>query len=188
MRYADDFLICFQKKKEAYGIYEALDKRLEKFGLKLSREKTKTIPFGRYAEENARRKGKKPETFEFLGFTHYNGRTRKGNYKLDRRTIARRFTAKLRELKEWIKKARYAQPRDKWWRTFKAKLRGHYQYFGISGILDRIQAFGFYALHIVIKWVSRMSQKRREARHNLLKYLARNPLPEPKIYVNLWTY
>ena len=188
VRYADDLLVCVQKKREAYGIYEALGKRLEKFGLKLSREKTKIIPFGRYAEENAKRKGRKPETFEFLGFTHYNGRTRKGSYKLDRRTIARRFTAKLMDLKEWIKKARYAQPRDKWWRTLKAKLRGHYQYFGISGNLDRIRAFGSQALHIVIKWVSRMSQKRHKAKQNLLKYLARNPLPEPKIHVNLWSF
>lgn len=187
IRYADDFLICMQKKHEAERMYRELRKRLEKFGLKLSEEKTGLIPFGRYAEENARRKGKKPDTFEFLGFTHYNSRTRSGGYMVDRKTIARRFTAKLQKIKEWIMVERYA-PKPEWWTTLKAKLRGHYQYYGISGNIDCIRAFGNLAVRIVIKWVCRMSQKRQKAKRNILRYMEKYPLPKPKVHFNLWSF
>lgn len=188
IRYADDFVICTQRQNDAKRIYEALGKRLNKFGLELSEEKTRVIPFGRYAQKNARRRGQRPATFDFLGFTHYNAQTRKGAYKKGIRTIRKRFTKKLAEIKAWIKKTRYRRKLPEWWPILGRKLRGYYQYYGVSGNYDRIRAFHQQVLRLAAKWVSRMSQKRLRALKNFWNYVKRCPLPPPKIYVNLYAF
>lgn len=188
IRYADDFIICVQRKEEAERIHEALEKRLNKFGLELSAEKTRVIPFGRYARENARRRGKKPPSFDFLGFTHFNDRTRKGYYKLGRSTSAKKFREKLQGIKEWVKKERYMMSLREWWPIFKAKLLGHQRYYGVSGNCASVRAFTREALYIVSKWVSRMSQKRLKALVRFWTFVKHNPLPTPKIYVNLYAF
>ena len=188
IRYADDFIICVQKKEEAYRIYEVLKKQLGKFGLEVSEEKTRVIPFGRYAKENARRKGEKPPSFDFLGFTHFNDQTRRSYYKLGRRTSAKKYREKLRQIKEWIKMERYMMPLREWWLILKAKLLGHQRYYGVSGNCARVRAFTRQALYIVAKWVSRMSQRRLKALKRFYNFVKHNPLPEPRIYVNLCSF
>lgn len=188
IRYADDFIICVQKKEEATKIHQALGQRLAKFGLELSAEKTRVIPFGRYAEANARRRGLKPPTFDFLGFTHFNDKTRKGYYKLGRRTSAKKFREKLKAIQAWVKVVRYAMPLRAWWPLFISKLRGHQRYYGVSGNFPRVRAFTQQALHIAAKWVSRMSQKRLNARKRFWEFVKRHPVPSPQIYVNLYAF
>ena len=87
VRYADDFVCCFQYESEAKAFYEALIKRLRKFNLEISEDKTNILPFGRFAEKDCKRKwGKKPSTFDFLGFTHYCGKSKKGNFRVKRKS------------------------------------------------------------------------------------------------------
>ena len=188
IRYCDDFIVCVQKKKDAERILAALKERLAKFGLELSAEKTKVIPFGRYAEENARRKGQKPPAFDFLGFTHFNGKTRSGHYKLGRRTSAERFREKLKAVKRWVKAVRYLMPLRKWWPIFQVKLMGYQRYYGVSGNYERVEAFTEQALRIAAKWYERTSQRPQKARQRFWRFVERYPVPRPKIHVNLYAF
>lgn len=96
LRYCDDLVILVQYKKEAEKILVELNKRLNKFGLDLSKEKTRLIEFGRYARINAEKKDKKLDTFDFLGFTHFCDRTRKGKFKVGRKTKRKKFNTSLK--------------------------------------------------------------------------------------------
>ena len=106
LRYCDDFVVLVQYKKEAEKILDKLCKRLSKFGLDLSKEKTRLIEFGRYAKVNV--KDKKPDTFDFLGFTHFSDKTRKGNFKVGRKTRRKKFNASLKKMNGWLKSVRNA--------------------------------------------------------------------------------
>ena len=86
MRYCDDFVICAQHKREAYRIMGLIKQRFDKFGLELSEEKTRIVEFGRFAEERRAKEGKRAETFNFLGFTHYCSISRSGKFKVGRKT------------------------------------------------------------------------------------------------------
>jgi RNA-directed DNA polymerase len=104
VRYADDFVCCFQYANEAKGFYRSLIKRLNKFGLSIAPEKSKIIQFGLFASANARCQGRrKPETFDFLGFTHYCGQSRNGKFRVKRKTSRKKFKAALFRMKQWIK-------------------------------------------------------------------------------------
>lgn len=187
IRYCDDFVICVQKKSEAKKIRNSLEQRLKKFGLELSEEKTRVIAFGRYAEQNAKRKGKKPETFEFLGFTHFNGKSRKGNYKVGRKTAQSKFSAKVKELNTWLRKIRNQAKPKEWWPTLCAKLRGHYQYYGVSGNFAGIKRFYTAAIRLVYKWLNRRSQKKSFNWTTFIDYIRNVGLPTPNISHNLYT-
>ena len=103
VRYADDTVLGFQHQAEADRFLGDLRERLRKFGLELHPDKTRRIEFGRFAEQNRKRKGEgKPETFGFLGFTHISGKDRNGNFTVKRRTIRKRMRAKLREIKQQL--------------------------------------------------------------------------------------
>ena len=101
MRYADDFVCCFQYKSEAEEFFQSLKVRLQKFNLEIAEDKTKIIPFGRFAEKDAKQTGnRKPATFDFLGFTHYCGTSKEGNLRMKRKTSRKKLQAKLKESKE----------------------------------------------------------------------------------------
>lgn len=187
VRYADDFVICVQYKDEAERILEALRKRLEKFGLELAVDKTKIIGFGRYAVENAKNKGQRAGTFNFLGFTHFCDKTRTGKFKVGRTTDRKRFTAKMKEMKNWLKSVRNTAPVKDWWPILCAKLRGHFQYYGVSGNFRGIARFYHLTVRLMLKWLNRRSQKKSYNWESYLEYLKRYPLPTPKIYHNLYT-
>jgi RNA-directed DNA polymerase len=100
IRYADDTVLGFQYQADADRFLENFRERLKKFGLELHPDKTRRIEFGRFAEQNRKKRGEgKPETFDFLGFSHISGKDRNGKYALKRKTIAKRLRAKLREIK-----------------------------------------------------------------------------------------
>ncbi|MCP4651986.1 MAG: group II intron reverse transcriptase/maturase [Candidatus Omnitrophica bacterium] len=181
VRYADDVVECFESEEEAERFVKSLTKRVEKFGLKLSKEKTKIVKFGRQAWKNRQVTGKKAGTFNFLGFTHYCGTSRKGNYKVGRKTEGKRFNVKMKELNEWLKRARNMATRAEIWRTLSAKLRGHYQYYGVSENGNQINKYYKNAVKLAYKWLNRRSQKRSYNWSRFNRLLEYNPLPQPRI-------
>lgn len=130
--YADDFVCCFQRKSDAEKFYILLQERLKMFGLELEMSKTRLIEFGKYAEENRKEKGLgKPETFDFLGFTHYCSRSRGGWYRVKRKTSKRKFKAKIKSFKQWIIHNRVLKIKEIM-KKVNEKLRGHYHYLWIE--------------------------------------------------------
>jgi RNA-directed DNA polymerase len=129
IRFADDAILCFQHKEDAEKVLEVLPRRFEKYGLTLHPEKTRLIEFGRYAAKNARKQGKKPATFNFLGLVHLCARSRQGKFTVHVKTIAKRLGRGLKAVWEWCKQHRH-DPVNEQQKTLNAKLRGHYQYYG----------------------------------------------------------
>jgi len=187
VRYADDFIICVQYKEDAEKILEALRTRLRKFKLELSEEKTRIIEFGRYAKINARSKGIKPGTFNFLGFTHFIDKTRKGKFKVGRKTEKRKMVAKLKEMNNWLKRIRNLYHIKEWWKILKAKLSGHFQYYGVSGNYRSISRFYYLTIRLIFKWLNRRSQKKSFVWKTFTEYLNKYELPKPKIHHNFYT-
>ncbi len=181
-RYADDFVICFEKAEEAEEFGRVLRERLHKFGLAVSEEKSRIISFGKYPYYAARDEGKKLETFDFLGFTHYCTKTRKGYFKLGRKTSRMRYRQKLKETNRWLKDVRNMIKMEDWWKVLRMKLIGHYRYYGISGNMRDLKAFYNQTVKLAYKWINRRSQKKSYNITQFYKMLEYNPLPKPKIY------
>ena len=159
-RYADDFVSCFQYREEAERFLEEMERRLKKFNLEIEPSKTKLLEFGRYAEERTRRKGKEPEQFDFLGFTHYGGRTREGKYKVKRMTSKKKFRAKLKEATEWLRKERSRMKKGELLRRAKQKLEGHLNYYAITDNRRRCDEYRTQVTRQLYKWLNRQSQRR----------------------------
>ncbi len=160
IRYADDFIICVQLESDAKTILSALEARFRQCGLTLSKEKTRLLEFGRYALARAGRRGEKPETFDFLGFTHYCGRSRVGKFKVGRKTSKKKFRLKAKALNDWLRRIRNARPHKEWWGLLKLKLKGHYNYYGVGGNYPGIQRYYWLAVRLTFKWLNRRSQRR----------------------------
>src|SRR5262244_1387227 len=131
IRFADDAMLCFQHKEDAEKVWRVLPKRFEKYGLTLHPEKTRLIEFGRYATRKAKKRGKKPETFAFLGFTHICARSRRGKFTVHVKTLAKRFRRGLQAAADWCQQHRHDAVSEQQ-KMLNAKLRGHYQYYGRS--------------------------------------------------------
>jgi group II intron reverse transcriptase/maturase len=159
-RYADDFVACFQYREDAEKFMHRLEVRLKEFGLELAKEKTRTLPFGRYAKTQALKKGTKPQTFTFLGFQHYCGTTRRGCFKVKRQTCGKRMRRKLREFSEWARKARCVMRKGDMIRAAIRKLKGHVNYYGVTDNGKRVSAFLYRAGIMLFKWLNRKSQRR----------------------------
>jgi retron-type reverse transcriptase len=186
IRYADDFVVCFQHKADAERFRNELGERLGKFGLEVEPTKTRVMEFGRFAVQHAKRRKAKPETFDFLGLTHYCGTTRDGKgFRMKRVTARKKFTAKLKAFKEWLKKARTSKTKDLW-ETAAAKLRGHYNYYGVSDNSRGIARFGHEVKKLLFKWLNRRGKRRclNWERFNVM--LERFPLPKPRIKVRMF--
>jgi len=186
IRYADDFVVCFQQKTEAEKFRNDLGERLGKFGLEVEPTKTRVMEFGRFAAQHAKRRGEKPETFDFLGLTHYCGTSRDGKgFRMKRVTARKKFTAKLKVFKEWLKKARTMKTKDLWEKT-KAKLRGHYNYYGVTDNLRGIERFGHEAKMLLFKWLNRRGKRQCLNWERFNEMLKRFPLPKPRIKVRMF--
>jgi len=186
VRYADDFIICVQYKDDATHILQALKERLGKFKLELEEDKTRLIEFGRFAKQNAEAKKLQVQTFNFLGFTHFIDRTRKGGFKLGRKTDGKKLRTKLKEMNEWLKTSRNAYPIQEIWKTLRSKLRGHFQYYGVSGNYRQISNFSHLTKKLVFKWLNRRSQKKSFTWESFMIYLERHPLPKLEIHHNFY--
>jgi len=187
VRYADDFLCLVQKMEDAQYIERILRERFAKFTLELHPEKTRVITFGRYERENAKRQKRKPNTFDFLGFTHFCGKSRKGKFIVGRKTSRKKFRMKSKQMNAWLKAIRNVVKTKKWWQILKAKLRGHYQYYGVSGNMRSITRFYAITLNLVRKWLNRRSQRKMFSWKGFKEYLKHYPLPKPCIVHNLYT-
>lgn len=127
--YADDFVCCFQYQKEAEVFYPALKERLARFNLELAEDKTRIIPFGRHAGRQSQ--NKKPDTFDFLGFTHYCSKGKKGQFRVKRKTSKKKYRASLVRANRWLKDNRH-MPVDILMKKLRRKLLGYYQYYAIT--------------------------------------------------------
>ena len=186
IRYADDFVVCFQRETDAVAFRRELGIRLGKFGLEVEPTKTRVVKFGRYAVQNAKAKGERPETFDFLGFTHYCGARRDGTgFRMKRMTARKKFTAKVKAFKEWLKSARTLKTADLW-RTAKAKLRGHFAYYGVTDNLPGIKRFAAEVEKLLIKWLNRRGKRRCLNWEEFSEMLQRFPLPKPRIKVSMF--
>jgi hypothetical protein len=180
VRYADDFICMVEHEREAVRIERALHQRFAKYGLELHPEKSRRIRFGRWAAEDAEREGRRPDTFDFLGFTHFCSRTRWGAFKVSRKTNRKRFASKLQELGKWLRIVMQTKMAE-WWSVLCAKLQGHYQYYGVSENMRSLREFAAGAKRLVFTWLNRRSQKRSQNWEEFTGYLSRHPLPTPKI-------
>lgn len=159
-RYADDFVACFQYKDEAEGFRKGLGARVEEFGLQLAEEKTRSIEFGRFARDSARRRGEKPEEFTFLGFTHYCGKTKEGYFKVKRRTSRKKLTASLSKFTDWARKARHVLRKGEMLRAARSRVIGHLSYYAITDNSERCSFFVYRTTRILYKWLNRKSQRK----------------------------
>src|SRR5574340_903905 len=187
VRYADDFIVCFENEKEARIFGVALRQRMGKFGLIISEEKSKIIEFGRCTCNRARKYGFKCETFDFLGFTHFCDKTRIGKFKLGRKTSRRKFTQKMKEMNWWMKHIRNRVELNDWWKLLGIKVLGLFQYYGMSGNFRWLQNFYHHTVGLAYKWITRRSQRKSFNWEQFLNFIQFNPLPKPKICHSLYT-
>jgi RNA-directed DNA polymerase len=186
IRYADDFVVCFQTDADAKRFRQAMEERLNQFGLEIAPEKTQCIEFGAMAIKRAKARGEKAATFDFLGFTHYCSRSRNGKrFRMKRKTISKRLTAKLKAYKAWLKSNRTLTTPEIIQKTV-SKLRGHYGYYGVTDNSKGISAYFYEVRGILYKWLNRRGKQGCYSWEKFAKLLARYPLPTPRIMVNLF--
>jgi RNA-directed DNA polymerase len=181
VRYADDLVVGFQSRTEAERFLNDFRERLAKFGLELHAEKTRLIEFGRFAVENRKRRGEgKPETFTFLGFTHYCGKRRKdGAFIVWRETAKKRLVAKLKAIKLELKRRRH-EPIASVGAWLQKVTSGYYQYHAVPGNLPRLQLFRWRLSWVWWRALSRRSQRGRISLDRLSRLMDRW-LPVPRV-------
>ncbi|NPV92758.1 MAG: group II intron reverse transcriptase/maturase [Firmicutes bacterium] len=180
VRYADDIVVGFESVLDAKRFREALQTRIEQFGLALNTEKTRLIEFGRYAAANRARRGLgKPESFNFLGFTHICGRSRKGNFRLRRKSRRDRVRAKLREIKaELRRRMHHSIPEQgKWLRQV---ITGFFAYHAVPTNSKSLSAFRYHVIDLWRRTLKKRSQKDR-TRWDRISNIADYWLPAPRI-------
>jgi RNA-directed DNA polymerase len=180
VRFADDIVVGFQHRADAERFGHALRERLAEFGLDLHRDKTRLIEFGRFAAENRRARGlRKPETFDFLGFTHICGATRGGKFLLVRRTMRKRMRAKLREVKAELMRRRHlpVPVQGKW---LASVVQGHANYYAVPTNIFAVSAFHREAVRLWHRALSRRSQKGRVPWTRMARYRNRW-IPSPRV-------
>lgn len=161
VRFADDFVVGFQYEQDARQFWAELGERLARFGLELHPDKTRLIEFGRHAAARRNAKGLgKPETFDFLGFTHICAKSRKGRFWIKRITVAKRMRAKLRQVNEQLKR-RMHQPIPVQGRWLAQVVRGHMAYYAVPGNTDKVAAFRHHVTRLWLKALRRRSQRAR---------------------------
>ena len=191
VRYADDFVVCFQYKAEAKRFLRELQARLDRFGLSLHPGKTRLIEFGRLAEEDRKRRGEgRPETFDFLGFTHYCRRTRNGRFGLGRKPIAKRMARFLKRVKEQLIRRMHRKVREtgKW---LGQVLNGWLNYYAVPTSFSYLQRCYERLRWIWMRVLRRRSQKDRTSWEDMQKLTAtywpkltiRHPWPDARLTV-----
>ena len=175
-------MICCQYETDALRIRQALVKRLERFKLQLNEEKTKLVSF----DMKAAAQGIKQGTFDFLGFTFYLGKARTGLVVPKLKTRAKSMRMKLKRVNKWAKQNRNKMPLKEIWKIFRAKLRGHIQYYGISHNIEKVNTFLYMATTILFKWLNRRSQRKSFTWEKFKLYMKTNSLPKGKVVHKLF--
>ena len=177
IRYADDFVCCFEKEEDARMFYEELKDRLKKFDLELAEDKSRIIPFGNNDSK---------EKFDFLGFTHTNGINRKGNYKLVHHTSGKKSKAKKQAVKLWLIESVRIYKIPYLIKKLNIKLQGTFRYYGVSDNFEWMIKFRKYVIYELREQLSRRSQRGKISWEKLYKILEFNPIVTPKIYHSMW--
>jgi RNA-directed DNA polymerase len=159
-RFADDFLACFQYKSDANAFRNRLGDRLEGFSLELAPEKTRCIEFGRFAREKARGSSRKPKEFTFLGFTHYCGKTKRGYFKVKRRTSRKKYGRSMQEFTDWARRGRSVLRKTEMLRRAKSRAIGHLSYYAITDNSEKCTSYLYHVTRILFKWLNRKSQRK----------------------------
>jgi RNA-directed DNA polymerase len=180
IRFADDAILCFEHKEDAEKVLSVLAKRFAKYGLTLHPEKTRLIEFGRYAARNAKKQGRKPQTFDFLGFTHICARSRQGKFAVHVKTVGKRLRRGLKAVAKWCREHLH-DPVDEQQKTLNAKLRGHYQYYGRPTNYRSLWQFYRKVRQIWKGWLSRRTRGRRLTWTRFASILLQHPLLRPRI-------
>jgi RNA-directed DNA polymerase len=181
VRYADDAVLGFEHRREAEAFLEELRERMQKFGLELHPEKTRLIEFGRYAEQNRERRGEgKPETFDFLGFTHMCGKTRKsGWFTIRRQTVKKRLRSKLQAVKQELRKRWHQRVAEtgKWLRSV---VQGYFNYHAVPG---NFVALGTFRREIARMWLAALRRRSQRDRRSWEQFrpIVERYLPRPRI-------
>jgi group II intron reverse transcriptase/maturase len=187
IRYADDFIVCFSHQADAQRFMKELSVRLAKFALEVEPTKTRMIRFGRFAQQHCHKDGRRrPETFSFLGFTHYASESRAGRFMVGRRADAKRMRTKLKAVKNRLKSLRNVSGKAMFGFA-KRHLQGYLQYYGVSGNTAPLRAYFHDVRTLLLRWLNRRSQRRSYtwARfHKLLNDAAL--LPTPRVVHNLY--
>ena len=181
IRYCDDFVMVCEYEQDAKDFLQQLIERLAKFGLEIAPEKTRIIKFGRKTWNEAKKTGEKIKSFDFLGFTHYCKESRNGYFIVGHKTSRKRLVEKLKAFNLWLKSIRNMCPMKDWWKIVKAKVIGHYNYFGINGNIRMLKKFHQATVRICFKWMNRRSQKKSMNWEQFTQYLEWKPLPKPRI-------
>jgi len=173
VRFADDITAGFQYREDAERFLEDLRKRFHKFHLELHPEKTRLIEFGRYAARNRKRAGAgKPESFDFLGFTHSCDKTRNGKFIVLRQTMRQRMCAKLHELKNELRRhMHYSIPEVGQW--LRSVMRGHFQYYGVPRNQRKLNAFKYQVYRLWLRVLRQRSQRHRMTGERMNRLAAR---------------
>jgi RNA-directed DNA polymerase len=179
IRYADDFILCFQSREDAERVLEVLPKRLAKFGLTLHPEKTQLLAFGRSALPSSP-DAPKPATFDFLGFTHLCARSRRGRFTIHVRTMRTRFRRSAKAVAQWCRQHRH-DPVENQAATLNAKLRGHYQYYGRPTNFHSLRKYHRHVQRVWHKWLTRRTRGKPLDWHCFKQLLRRHPLLPPRI-------
>ena len=185
IRYADDGLLCFERREDAEKVLAVLPKRFAKFGLTLHPEKTRLVHFGRSALEKAERDGSKPDTFDFLGFTHKCARSRQGKFTVHVKTMKKRLRRSLKAVAEWCRRHRHDDVAAQH-KTLNAKLRGHYQYYGRPTNFRSLWQFYRCVRRVWKKWLNRRTRGKTLTWGRFAQLLQRYPIAVPRI-TRSWT-
>ena len=181
VRYIDDFVLCFQYRSDAQRVQDVLKRRLKRFGLILEPSKTKLVEFGRFAQRDAQRRGRKrPETIYFLGFTLYCTRNRQGNYRVGLRTEKSRLRRSLAQLRDLMRRMCHLPIREQVINLNRV-LRGHYGYYGIAGNFRALERVYRAVERYWRKMLCRRSRKGAVSWDVFYRIKQRFPLKRPKL-------
>jgi len=180
IRYADDFVMVFEQERDAIRMMEALPKRCGKYGLTLHPEKTRLLRFERPSPKQDDTKENGPRSFDFLGFTHFWGRTRKGRWAVRQKTAGSRLTRAALKIHAWCRSSRH-EPIAEQQQTLNRKLKGHYNYYGIIGNGNALFRFFEIVRRTWRKWLNHRGARRPMDYERFELLLSRYPLLRPKV-------
>jgi len=183
IRYCDDFVIGFEQEDDARCVMDGLGKRLGRFGLALHPDKTRLLPFRR--PPSGQKGGKGPATFDFLGFTFYWARNRKGRWGMLCKTRSASLRRIIRSVYDWCRRYRHSSVKDQH-AALRRRIQGHFNYFGVSGNFRSLLLVVEQAKRSWYKWLCRRSQRKRLTWERFVDLLRDFPLPRPRITVRIW--
>ena len=183
VRYADDFVIGFEREDDAVRVMEVLHKRMARFGLTLHPDKTRLLDFRRPPKDQTRGKG--PDSFDFLGFTVQWRRSQKGTWSIAFTTRRDRLSRAIKLAADWCRRHRHLPVKEQHVALVR-RIQGHMNYFGVTGNVRNITRLVFHAKRAWFKWLNRRSQRGGVTWERFSELEKRFPMPTPRIVVRLW--